>query len=122
MRALSPAALAQLEARIAPAASTLAAALPIGEPVDLLEFFAKPWALHVASISADRCERPPNLARALFDTASEPYDDALAAAAQKSTVQLATFVQSAPPWHMQMFVALAHSLPTFLGNAWLALI
>jgi hypothetical protein len=62
------------------------------------------------------------LARSVFDAAGEPYDAALQAAAHRATMELARRFQHAPPWHLQMFVALAHSLPAFLGNAWLVLL
>jgi hypothetical protein len=126
LRALAPAGIQQLEERFAPAANLLAAALPTGEPVDLVERYARPWSLQVAGIAAgippDRCHRLSSLARSIFDAACEPYDETLAAAAQKATVELAASFQAAPPWNMQMFIALAHSLPAFLGNAWLALL
>jgi len=126
LRALAPVAIQQLEEPFALAANLLAAALPIGEPVDLMQRYAKPWSLQVAGIAAglppDQCERLSGLARGIFETACEPYDEALAAVAHRATVELAASFRGAPPWNMQMFIALAHSLPAFLGNAWLALL
>jgi cytochrome P450 len=126
LHALSPSAIRHLEERIAPAANLAVAALPAGEPVDLVERYAAPWSLEVAGIAANISDREREpfaaLARRIFHSACEPYDESLAQAAQKATVELAGFFRSGPPWHMQMFIALAHSLPAFLGNAWLALL
>jgi cytochrome P450 len=126
LRALSPAAIQPWEERFARAADRLADALPTGGPVDLIERYARPWSLQVAAIaagiSADHCERLASLARAVFDAAGEPYDQALAAHSQKATVELAAFFKDSPPWTVQMFAALAHSLPALLGNLWLALL
>jgi cytochrome P450 len=126
LHALAPAAVHQLEERFAHAANLLAAAFPTGEPVDLVERYARPWSLQAAGIAAgippEQCEALSALARSIFDTACEPYDEALAAVAYRATVELAASFRGAPPWNLQMFVALAHSLPAFLGNAWLALL
>jgi cytochrome P450 len=126
LHALSPASIQQWEEEFAHAANLLIGALPTGEPVDLIERFARPWSLQVAAIAAniaaDRYDGLSGLSRLVFQAACEPYDEALAAASQKATVELAAFFQHAPPWTMQMFIALAHSLPAFLGNAWLALL
>jgi cytochrome P450 len=125
LRALSPAGIGQWQEQIASIANLMAAELPTGVPVDLIERFAKPWSLQVASIAAgvppDPQEHLAALALCIFESACEPYDEALSAAAQKATLKLSTFFQAAPPWTVQMFVALAHTLPAFLGNAWLAL-
>jgi cytochrome P450 len=125
LRELSPAGLQQLEERIAAVANLAVAALPAGEPVDLVERYAAPWSLQVAGIAANvpAGQREPfsALARSIFDSACEPYDQALAGAARTATMELAAFFRGSPPWHMQMFIALVHSLPAFLGNAWLAL-
>jgi cytochrome P450 len=126
LRELSPPSIQQLEGRIAPSANLAVAALPSGEPVDLLEHYAAPWSLQVAGIAANlpegQCEPFSTLARCIFDSACEPYDQALAEESRKATMELAVFFRAAPPWHMQMFIALAHSLPAFLGNAWFALL
>lgn len=126
LHALAPARLRRLDERFAHSASVLAAALPTGEPVDLVERYARPWALQAAGIAAevpvDRCAPLSEVALAIFESACEPYDEALAAAGRQATVELAAFFQGAPPWNMQMFIALAHSLPAFLGSAWFALL
>jgi cytochrome P450 len=126
LRALAPVRLQQLEAQFTPIAIGMAGALPAGQPVDLVEHYAKPWSLEVAGIAADippgQRERLSGLARSIFDAACEPYDAALDAAARKASAELARFFQGAPPLNMQMFIALAHSLPAFLGCAWLALL
>jgi cytochrome P450 len=125
LRALAPAVIQQWEERFDLVANRLAAALPAGEPVDLIERYARPFSLAAAGIAAEvpphECQRLATLARPVFDSAGEPYDEALAAAGQKATIELAGFFRDARPWSVQMFIALAHSLPAFLGNAWLAL-
>ena len=125
-RTLAPAAIQPWEERFAVVANRLAAVLPAGEPVDLMERYARPFSLVAAEIAAQvpphECARLALLARSVFDSACDPYDDALAAAARKAIVELAPFFRGAPPWSMQMFIELAHSLPAFLGNAWLALL
>jgi len=122
LRALSPSAVQHWEERFALATDGLADALPTGEPVDLMERYARPWSLQVAAVAAgihdDQCERLASLAHSVFEAACEPYDDSLAAQSQKATVELATFFRAEPPWTVQMFVALAHSLPALLGNVW----
>jgi cytochrome P450 len=126
LRALAPPAPQQLEERIAPLAATLASALPIDRPVDLVEEYAKPWSLEVARIAAkvpsEELERLAGLACRVFDAACEPYDTALEVTGRQATAELARFFQDAPPWHLQMFIALAHSLPGFLGAAWVVLL
>ncbi|HUB81579.1 MAG TPA: cytochrome P450 [Bryobacteraceae bacterium] len=125
LRALSSSAMAEWEQRFALAANRLADALPAGEPVDLVERYARPLSLEIAGIaanlSAEECARLAPHARAVFDSACEPYEDVLAAAQWKAIVALTGAFRGSPPWTMQMFIALAHSLPAFLGNAWLAL-
>ena len=126
LRALSPAAIQQWEQNMTLSANLMAGALPLGEPVDLMEHYARPWALRLAAsaaqVSSHDCERLATVGRSVFDAACKPYDDAWSAAARIATVELAAFFQAAPPWTMQMFIALAHSLPAFLGNAWLAML
>jgi len=121
LRALAPARLQELEARFAPLADLMSGALPMGQPVDLVEHYARPWSLRVAGISADvpedQCERLSGLARSIFDAACEPYDRARAAAAQHATAEWARFFHGAPPLNLQMFIASIHSLAAFLCNA-----
>jgi hypothetical protein len=126
LRTLAPVRLQQWEARFVPLANRMAAALPAGRPMDLVEHFFNPWSIQVASLAADvpdgQRERLASLARRIFDAACEPYDAALRAASRQAVTELARFFHGAPPLHMQMFIALAHSLAAFLGNAWLALL
>ena len=125
LRALSSSATGQWEEQFALAADRLAGALPVGEPVDVMESYARPLALEIArisvGISSDDCVRLAPLARAVFDSACEPYDNVLTEASWRAIVELTAAFRGAPAWAMQMFIALAHSLPAFLGNAWYAL-
>jgi cytochrome P450 len=126
LRALSPAAIEPWEAPITLAANRLASAVPEGEEVDIVAAYARPFSLEVAGIAAgistDECAHLAALSRAVFDSACEPFDEELAARSREATIRLAAFFREAPPWGMQMFIALAHSLPAFLGNAWFALL
>ena len=126
LRALSPAAIEQWEEPFTLAANRLAGALPAGEEVDIVATYARPLSLEsaaiAAGISSHECVQLAALARSVFDSACEPYDEELAAKSRKATIELAAFFRDAPAWSMQMFIALAHSLPAFLGNAWFALL
>jgi cytochrome P450 len=77
---LAPVRLQQLEAQFTPVAIGMARTLPAGQPVDLVEHYAKPWSLEVAGIAAGvapaQRERLSGLARGIFDAACEPYDAA----------------------------------------------
>ncbi len=125
LRGLSPSAIESWQVQFSATADRFVAELPAGAAVDLMEHFARPWSLKVAAIAAgvpgESHDRIAGLARCVFDSACEPYDQALSAAAQRATLELSAFFRAAPPWTMQMFIALTHSLPAFLGNAWLAL-
>jgi cytochrome P450 len=126
LRALTPPALQPLQAEMATLAARMAGALREDRPVDLVGEYAKPWSLEVARVAAEvpleEVERLADMARGVFDAACEPYDAALDATARQASTELARHFQNAPPWHMQMFVALSHSLPGFLGLAWSALL
>lgn len=123
LHALAPEAIQHWEEHFELTATRCVDALPIGEPVDLIERYARPYSLAVASITAgvptEDIERLAALAGHIFEAACEPYDAGLAARSQTSTVELATFFRNAPPWTVQMFAALTHSLPALLGNLWL---
>lgn len=125
LRALSPARLCAWEAQFAAEAERLARALP-GGPADLVGQYAVPWSRAVAGIAAGvpevECERLCVLARDVFEAACEPFDASLDAASQKAAAELACYFRAAPPWNLQMFVALCHSLPAFLGCAWQTLL
>ena len=124
-RMLAPARLRAWEEQFGAMAHRMVRMLPIGQPVDLLSGFFKPWSLEVAALAAEvpaeESERLADLACAVFDAGAEPYDAALEEPCREATQQLAGFFRNAPALHTQMFIALAHSLPAFLGNAWLAL-
>ena len=123
--ALAPAAIEPWEASFRALADELAAGLPAGEPVDLIARYATPYSLGAAAVAAevpaDAVVRLAAIARPIFDSACEPYERPLAEIAQRATVELANVFHAAPPWTVQMFAALALSLPALLGNAWFAL-
>jgi cytochrome P450 len=122
LHALSPTAIQPWEQPFEQAAERLVATLPTGEAVDLIARYANPWSLavaaHAAGVPADQCERLSTLARSIFLSACEPHDEALASSARKATMELGAFFHGAPAWTVQMFVALVHTLPALLGNAW----
>jgi len=124
LRVLAPARWRQWEAQFAVTANERLRALPASRPVDLVLEFAKPWALEAACAAAgvprEDGERMGDLAHSVFLAAGEPFDGRLEAESRSATQELARFFQAAP-LEMQMFIALAHSLPAFLGNAWMAL-
>lgn len=122
LRAVPPAKLAEWEAQFAPLAGEMAQALPAGEPFDLIDRFANPWSSRVAAMAAGPCGDRREIAARIFDAACEPYDRTLGAAALDATAELARSLCNASPVAVQMFVALACSLPAFLGNAWLTLL
>lgn len=107
-------------------AAHLADALPGGE-LELVTAWAEPWSLEVAALSTGL---HPNEARHLiqaahivFNAGSSPDDEFLQRQSRPATIDLASsFPAFEAALHTQAFVALAVSLPAFLGNAWLALL
>lgn len=115
-----------LQPRMAELADRMAAALPSDGPVDLVEQYARPWSLAVAGMAAevqeDELARLTRLAGRIFDAACQPFDRALDAAGREAAGELARYFHRSPAIHTQMFTALAHSLPAFLGSAWWTLL
>ena len=99
-------------------------AASISGEVELVSGFAEPWSLNVAAIVTDL---DPAAARALIPAARIVFQAGAAPGeaidARVATARLASrFPPSIAALHTQAFVALAVSLPAFLGNAWLALL
>jgi cytochrome P450 len=126
LKILAPAQVRQWEQEFSLRADRRVRALPAGRAVDWMGEFARPWSLEVAGLAAgvaeNRLERMGTLARSVFEAAAEPYNTALGADSRRATGELARCFTAAPQLYVQMFVALAHTLPAFLGNAWLALV
>jgi cytochrome P450 len=126
-RALSRIQLRVWRERLEPEAQALANRLPVGQPVDLLASFAQPLCLTLASmvtdVSLDDASRLRVLAEPLCASAAEPYDPALKKqAAAASTILHGCFHSGPEPLRESAFVALTHTLPCLLGNAWFALL
>ncbi|HEY3742845.1 MAG TPA: hypothetical protein VGL53_23525 [Bryobacteraceae bacterium] len=113
--------------RFTSAAERLVDSLSCGE-LELVTAFAEPWSLEVAAIStgllASEARRLVQAAQIIFDAGASPDDESLLAQSRAATVELASSFSppEAAALHTQAFVALAVSLPAFLGNAWLALL
>lgn len=126
LRVLSLTQIQAWRTKILELARVMTEALPIGQPIDLMERYAVPWSLGVAGAVAglgeDECARRSTFAREVFGAACNPFDPARAAVGSAATVELARLFAGTPVIHMQMFIALAHSLPAFLGMAWWALL
>lgn len=115
--ALLPAAEAQ--------AAQLAAVEPI-EPVDLLEFYARPiclsFAAQVTGISKETAASLYELARRVSAASAEPCDPALKPDADRADAELKKHFHSGPELlRDSTFVALTQTMPCLLGNAWYAL-
>jgi cytochrome P450 len=127
LAALSAAKLAEWQAQIEPLAYTLIDRLPGERPVDIVGEFARPWSLATAVIvtGADttRAERLASLARQVSLATADPADSSLQSAATEANTELKQILQnSAIPRSGAVFVALSQTLPSFLANAWLALL
>jgi cytochrome P450 len=115
-----------LEPRIDELCQRMIMALPLFQPGDIIRQFAEPWSLEMArmvcAVGPCETERLARLARQVFEAFCEPYDQTLADVAREAVLKLAEYFRGAPVLNMQMFIALANSLPCFLGNAWLTLL
>jgi cytochrome P450 len=95
--------------------------------IELVRDFAEPWSAGVAAlvteIGTDEAGALVPAAQIVFSAGTSPDDESLRAMAGQAAVKLASrFSQSNAALHTQAFVALAVSMPAFLGNAWLALL
>jgi cytochrome P450 len=104
----------------------MADSLPIEQPVDLMDDYARPLCLSLAAmvtgISRDDGARLYEKARRVSAAAAEPYDLALRVAAKAANVELRRFFHSGPESLRDSgFVALSQTLPCLLGNAWFGL-
>lgn len=105
-----------------------AVALPIGAgKIDLIQDVAEPWALAAAAsvrgMEIGKARELAAISRHVFEAAAEPFDPGRQRAGQAATADLSTeFKEEAGAVDLQAFTALCHTLPCFLGNAWLALL
>jgi cytochrome P450 len=123
--AFSASRVAEWQAQIQPLAHGMLGVLGTDRPVDLVREFAQPWSLRVAAMvtGADSvdCEPLADLARQVSAAAAEPWDPELQSAAAAASTELEKKLEGGMPMRAPAFVALSHTLPSFLANAWLTL-
>jgi cytochrome P450 len=94
---------------------------------DIIGDFAEPWALE-AAVTVTGAERKDSahlnvLAKAISTASADPFDQFIRQSAKAAGDELARRLQSSPiPMSGPAFVAISQTLPSFLGNAWLALL
>ena len=125
--ALSPATLRVWRKALTAAARVRVRSMPENEPVDLVGSYSRPLSLMLAAmvtgVGAQKSERLYDIAEPISASAAEPYDPVLKSSAKPANAKLATHFQSGPePLRSSGFVALAHTLPCLLANAWYALL
>jgi hypothetical protein len=100
--------------------TSAAQSVVLHEPCDLVEDVLKPWCLKVAACAVGITPELHlgRLADRIFAGSAFPYDPALRAMASSAAAELSTHVTAANPVALQTFIALATSLPCFIGNAW----
>jgi cytochrome P450 len=126
MEALSPARLRGWREQLTPEAHALAGSLPIEEPVDLMDAYARPLCISLAAmvtgISRGDAEGFHERAQRVSAAAAEPYDPALRDGAKSANAELRSCFHSGPATLRDSgFVALSQTMPCILGNAWFAL-
>jgi cytochrome P450 len=127
MEALSSAQLRAWRERIIPEVDGLVNSLPGGEPVDLMDGYARPLCLSLAAmvtgISRGAAEGLCEMARRVSASAAEPDDPAVRLGAKAANAELRSYFHSGPEALRDSgFVALSQTLPYLLGNAWFALV
>jgi cytochrome P450 len=110
-----------------PEVTALTRSLPNNEPVDLVAKFARPLCLTLA-VAVTRTDpkdanRLEGLALPVSEAAAEPYDPEIRARADAANTQLRPCFHAGPEALRDSgFVALSHTLPCLLANAWFALL
>jgi cytochrome P450 len=127
IEALSPAQLRTWRETITPEVQQLVATLSTTEPVDLMDAYARPLCLSLASIvtgiSREHSAHLNEKAQRVSAAAAEPYDPALRAGAKAANAELRSCFHTGPETLRDAgFVALSQTLPCLLGNAWFALL
>jgi cytochrome P450 len=125
--ALSPLHLRVWRKGLASAARTLVEKLSTDQPVELISAYAGPLCLSLSAmvtrIDPREAERIRELAEPIAASAAEPYDAALKSRARSANAKIRSCFRPGPELLRDSgFVALAHTLPCLLGNAWLALV
>lgn len=125
--ALSPAQLRGWREQMAPFVEALVNGLPTDRSVDLMDEYAQPLCLRLAAmvtgIELGDAQRLAKVAKPVSESAAEPYDAALRSLAKSANTDLRTCFHAGPiALRDPGFVALAHTLPCLLANAWFALL
>jgi hypothetical protein len=98
-----------------------------GAGTDVIGNFAEPWALEVALV-VTAAEKKYGahlnaLARLISMVSADPSDRSIRQPAEAANEELTQYLKSSPiPMSGPAFVALSQTLPSFLANAWLALL
>lgn len=126
-KALSPPQLRSWRESVVPLVQSLADTLPTNQPVDLVTGYARPSCLALAAmvtgVDADDAERLERIAEPISAFAAEPCDQELRASAKVAKVELRGCFHPGPEFLRHSgFVALAHTMPRLLANAWYALL
>jgi cytochrome P450 len=124
--ALSPLHLRVWRKGVASASRALAQRLSSDEPVELISAYAAPLCLSLSAmvtrIDPHEAERIRELAEPIAASAAEPYDASLKSRARNASAKIRSCFRPGPELLRDSgFVALAHTLPCLLANAWLAL-
>jgi len=104
-------------------ARQIAGALPAGQPIDLVQAFARPWSWQLAgrvtgAAPAERA-RLDRLAHEIFMAAATATDPRRGSNTLDATSQLARALPTADPaFAVQAFVALTQTLPCLLAGVW----
>ncbi len=103
--------------------TSAAESLVLHHPCDLIQEILKPWCLRVAACVVGISPDPHTgrLAHDVFLSSAFPYDVELRRKAASAAVELSTQVESRNAVALQTFIALATSLPAFVGNAFAVL-
>jgi cytochrome P450 len=125
--ALYPARLRAWCEQLIPEAESLAAALPTDVPIELMETYARPICLSLATmvtgISRETAQRLVGAARQVSLSSAEPRDLARKETAKAANAELRGCFHSGPEALRDSgFVAMTQTMPGLLGNAWFALV
>jgi len=125
--ALSPVQLRVWRRRLLSAARALIKNISADQPVELLSAYARPACLTLAAmvtnIDLREAERLRGKAEPIATSAAEPFDAHLKASARTANTKIRGCFRVGPePLRDSGFVALAHTLPRLLANAWFTLL
>jgi cytochrome P450 len=125
--ALAPQKMARWESDFSSQAQSIALALPTSRAIDVLQDFARPWALTVAmevtGANENDAEYLAGLAVRVSASTADPDDVTLKAPADAAGAELnEKLKQGAIPMAGPAFVGLSQTLPCLLANIWHALL